>query len=164
MKLEPLIQVESAWTCVSGRFGVHVFEGHLTIAQMDRMESFGDRWYRSHPGPFAELVVVLESNARMTSEERARMARLIKRWEGSRIASATVIMATGLTGAFHRSVLTGLMMLAPPPHPAKVFGSVPGAITWLHPYVRKVTDETVSERDVLAAAEELCRVFQARNR
>lgn len=162
MKLEPLIQLSAAWTCVSGRFGVHFFEGHLSLAEMERMEAIGDGWYRRNPGKLVELVVVLPSNARMSGEERSRMSRLIKRWEHVRDASATVILATGLVGAMQRSVLTGLMMIAPAPHPAKVFGSVADAAGWLTPYARALCGEGTTQRAIESAVDEVLAAFKVR--
>jgi hypothetical protein len=162
MTFEPLFQMPSAWTSVADRFGVHLFEGRVTVADMQRMETLGDEWYRKHPGKLVELVVVFPSDARMTDEERARMAQLIKRWEKVRAASATVILAAGLMGAMHRSVLTGMTMLVPPPHPAKVFARVPDAVTWLLPYLRSACSGEIMPGKAVTAVESLCDSFRRR--
>jgi hypothetical protein len=162
LELEPIIKVEPAWTAVSGRFGVHVFEGHLSIPDMDRMRAIGDEWYRKNPGRLVELVVVFPSNALMSAEERRHMTSLIKRWERNRDASATVILAEGLTGSIQRSVLTGLNLVAPPPHPMKVFGKIPEAVSWLFPYVQPVCPAASSCETALAAVQDLCRAFNDR--
>lgn len=91
------------------------------------------------------------------------MTQIIRRWEKDRIASATVILATGLAGALQRSVLTGFVLIAPPPHPMKVFGSVPDATAWLSPYVRELSGSTVTPAALLSAVEELCSAFRSRS-
>lgn len=139
MSWEPLIRFPTAWTSVLGGFGVHLFEGHLSLEQMDRMQVMAERWQEQRKAKLVELVVIHPSDARMNHEERARMARLIKFGETRRIASATVILAEGIIASVQRSVLTGLTMLVPPPHPAKVFGEVDPAVEWLHPYLPTTT-------------------------
>jgi hypothetical protein len=138
MRFEPLICMSTAWTSVFGRFALHLFEGRVTLEDMDLMQSIGERWNSKHPGKRVELVVVLPSDARMTLEERARMARLIKLGEAHRAASATVILAEGILASMQRSVLTGMMMLAPSPHPAKVFGALHDAAHWIYPHVQEL--------------------------
>jgi hypothetical protein len=162
MKLAPLIQMPNTWSGLAGRFGVHLFEGHLGVADMGRLESIGAEWLREHPGKLVELVVIFPSNSRMTGEERSRMARVIKRWEKDRLASATVILASGLLGAMHRSVLTGLLMIAPPPHPSKVFATVPEAVTWLAPHMQSLLGAEATRHDLLTGVEDWCAAFRGR--
>jgi hypothetical protein len=162
MKLEPLIKVEAGWTGITGRFGVHVFEGHLTLAQMDRMEQVGNTWFRENPGKLIELVVIYPSNSRMTTEERHKITGLMKRWQKDRVGSATVILGAGMIGAMHRSVLTALQMMAPPPHPAKVFSAVSDAVDWLVPLMRPLTGPRTTATEVLGAVEDFCAAFKAR--
>jgi hypothetical protein len=164
MRLEPLIRMPRAWTFVWQRFGAHFFQGALTVADMDRLESEGDRWHAANPGQLIEMVVILPSDARMNSEERERMVRLMKRREKSRVASATVIFAEGITGAMHRSVLTGLMLIARPPHPAKVCANFPDAIAFLMPHLRTLCDPRATHASVLVALDEARAAFDARER
>jgi hypothetical protein len=144
MKLEPLICMPNAWPSVSGRFGVHLFEGRVTLDDMGLMQTVGERWTAEHPGQRVELVVVFPSDTRLTNEERLRMLRLIKAGEAHRIASATVILAEGILASMQRSVLTGMMMLVPPPHPAKVFANIADSARWLLPHVQKVGEPSLS--------------------
>jgi hypothetical protein len=161
MDLEPIIQLSSTVTGVWRRFAVHAFEGKLTLDHMTRMEAAGSAWHRKNPGRIVELVIVFPSEARMTSEERKRMAGVIKRWESHRTASATVILSSGVLGAMHRSVLTGLQLLAPSPHPTKVFGATRDAITWIAPYVQELCGPEASAGDLYAAVDRLCASFRA---
>ena len=146
------------------RFGVHVFEGSVTLDDMIRIESSGSLWHRTNPGQIVELVIIFPSDARMTNEERTRMASIVKRWEKTRKASATVVLAEGLAGAMHRSILTGLQMLAPPPHPTKVFSRTPDAVAWLAPHVQSLCGPDAIAADLLAAVEHLCEAFRASRR
>jgi hypothetical protein len=161
MKLEPLIQLETVVTATWRRLVVHVFEGKLTVDDMARLDRAGTEWMKKEPGRVAELVIVHPSNARMTGEERSAMAALIKKRESTRAASATVVLATGLVGAMHRSVLTGLQLIAPSPHPMKVFGATAEAVAWLSPHVQSVCGAEATSAAVLAAVDELCRSFRA---
>ena len=161
LEFERLIELSTAWTCVAGRFGVHLFQGRLTVTDMDRMDLIGAEWQRKNPGKRVELVIVLPSDDRMDGDERSRMARLIRRWEKERIASATVILAQGLIGAMHRSVLTGLMMVAPPPHPAKVFGTIADAIAYLAPHLSTLGG-SATHQATLGAVLELYEAFRSR--
>jgi hypothetical protein len=121
-QFERLVVLPGAWTCASGRFGVHLFQGEL---------------------------------------ERSRMTQIMRRGESDRIASATVILADGLRGAMQRSVLTGLMMLAPPPHPAKVFGAIADAVDYLQPYLRQIPGAPTTQSP-LSAVLELYESFKSR--
>jgi hypothetical protein len=136
VNFEPVIRLPTAWSSVSGNFVVHLFEGTVTIAEMDRMQQIGDAHNARHPAKRVELVIIHSSDARMSGDERSRMARLIKHGDAHRTATATVILAEGLVGALHRSTLTALLMVARPPHPTKVFGDVAEAVRWLWPHLR----------------------------
>ena len=162
MKLEPVIDLPFLLTGNWSRFGVHLFYGKVTTGDIDRIEADGDAWLAKHPGRTVELVVIFPSGARMSTSERMRFARLLKRHEKNRAASATVILAEGLTGAVHRSVLTGLLLLAPPPHPVKVFGTTRDAVTWLQPHVQALCGPTATPDALIAAVDALCARFKTR--
>jgi hypothetical protein len=158
--LVPIMRMESMITGRWRRLGVHAFEGKITLADMARIDVAGAQWHKDNPGKLVELVIIFPSDARMSSEERSRMAALIKRWESVRTASATVVLASGLLGSMHRSVLTGMQMIAPPKHPTKVFGSLADAVAWLEPYVRELCGPEATGSDILAAIERLCVTFR----
>jgi hypothetical protein len=162
MQFEPVIRMPTAWTSLAGRFSLHVFEGELTVDDMNEMKAIGDRWFARRPGKLVELTIVFPSNTRMSAEERTRMTQLIKHWEHHRVASGTVILADGLVGAMQRSVLTGLLMLAPPPHPSKIFGKIPEAMTWLAPHIRALCGAGATREAALAAVESECAAFKSR--
>jgi hypothetical protein len=163
VKLEPLITLPSAWTFVWQRLGAHFFQGTLTVPDMDRLELEGDRWHAAHPGRLLELIVIFPSDARMNGEERERMVRLIKRREKARVASATVVLAEGIAGAMHRSVLTGLTLIARPPHPTKVCANLADAVAFLMPHLRALTDPRLTTSEVLAGLDQAKSAFEARN-
>lgn len=162
MHFEPIVKMPSAWSGVHRHLAVHLFEDRVTVEQMEELDAIGSAWRRRHPGKLVELVVIFPSNNQMTSEERARMAKLMKRWEAERIASATVILADGLVGAFQRSILTGLAMLAPPSHPAKIVGSITDASAWLAPHVGTLWQRPVTPAEILTAVSSFCDAFGAR--
>lgn len=158
--LVPIMRMESMITGRWRRLGVHAFEGKITLADMTRIDVAGAQWHKENPGNVVELVIIFPSDARMSSDERSRMAALVKRWESARTASATVVLASGLLGSMHRSVLTGMQMIAPPKHPTKVFGSLADAVTWLEPYVQELCGPEAKGPDILAAIERLCEIFR----
>src|SRR5260221_14303158 len=160
MVFETLIALPNMITGVWRRFGIHVFEGRLTVDDMDRIAAQGDAWRRKNPGDCVEMVVILPSDNRMTSEERGKAASLIKRWEHKRSASATVVLATGLVGAAGRSVLTGLQLLAPPPHPTKVFGRTRDAVDWLQPHVEVLCGPDATRDALRAGVDDLLARFR----
>jgi hypothetical protein len=156
MKLEPLIEMPNIWSGVWRRFAVHMFQGHLAIEDMARLENIGVQWLKKNPGKLVEMVVIYPSDAvGMSSEERSRMARVIKRWEDVRAASATVILATGILGAVQRSVLTGLQAIVRAPHPTKVFATPADAVGWLTPYVQDVCGMDARHNELVVAVEEM---------
>jgi len=156
-QFEWLAQLPSAWTCVSGRFGVHFFQGELSVSDMDRLEAVGERWQRGNKGPRVEMVVILPSRARLSGDERQRMSRLMRHGEADRVAAATVILADGVSGSLQRSLLTGLLLVTPAPHPVKVCGKLDEALLFLSPYLQKLggqpnLGELVSAVNALYAA------------
>ena len=163
MIFQPVIRTPSAWSSVCAGFGMHLFEGHVSLPQMDQMQSVGERWNALHPGKRVELVVIFPSNVRMTHEERSRMAELMKAGEAHRTASATVILAEGILASVQRSMLTGLLMIAPPPHPAKVFGTIPEAVAWIVPLARAVGGAALSVEAWTAAIEAHVAEFRERH-
>ena len=160
--LSPLIELPTATTAVWRMLGVHLFRGKLTLDDMDVLDEQGAMWRKTMPGKTVELVVIFPSDAQMTSDERKRMAQLIKRWENERLASSTVVLAEGLVGSLHRSILTGLQMLVPSPHPVKVFGTIAPAVTWLAPYAEKLCGPEAKAEALLAAVDEMIGRFLER--
>jgi len=79
VKLEPIIELPYMVTGLWRQFAVHLFEGKVTLADMDRIEAESAVCHAKVKGKLVELVVILPSKAEMTHEERVRMARIIKR-------------------------------------------------------------------------------------
>lgn len=160
--LEPVLTMPNVVSATWRQLGVHAFEGEVTLDDMVRIGAAGALWHRKNPGPVVEMVIIFPSDARLSGDERARMAALVKKWESTRAASATVVLASGVAGSMHRSVLTGIQMIAPPPHPTKVFGNTSDAALWLAPYAKTVCGVEVTSVDLLEAVAELCDAFQDR--
>jgi hypothetical protein len=162
MKLEPLIETPYMVTGHWRRFAVHVFEGKVTVDDMAQIEARSEVWHAKIPGKLVEMVIIIPTQAKMTAEERTAMARIIRRWEHNRLASATVILAQGIVGSMHRSVLTGMQMLAPAPHPVKVFGAITDAVKWVTPQVSEVCASNVKPDEIDSAIADLITRFSAR--
>jgi hypothetical protein len=164
MKLDPIIEMPCLLTGLWRRFSVHLFEGKVSLADMEEIEARSEKWHEKIRGNLVEMVVIFPSSAKMTGEERSKMTSIIKRWESSRVASATVILAQGLTGAMHRSVLTGMQLVVPAPHPVKVFGATSDALQWLAPHVRELCGAEATFEALDAAVVDLSSRFAARER
>lgn len=162
VKLDSIIEMPCMVTGLWKRFAVHVFEGKVTIADMVDLEKRSEVWHSKISGKLVEMVVIMPSRAKMTSEERVKMTQIIRRWEKTRIASATVILAQGLTGAMHRSVLTGMQMIVPAPHPVKVFSSTSDALRWLAPHVHELCGPETTIDALASATDDLAKRFAAR--
>jgi hypothetical protein len=162
VKLEPIIEMPCMVTGNWRRFAVHVFEGKLTVADMSAIEANSEKWHAKIPDQLVEMVIILPSDAKMTSGERSKMQHIIKRWEHTRIASATIVLAQGLLGSLHRSVLTGMQMVVPPPHPTKVFGVIDDGLRWLTPYIQKSSGADARADVLIAATQNLIATFGKR--
>ena len=162
MKLEPIIEMPCMVTGNWRRFAVHVFEGKATLADMAAIEASSERWHAKIPDQIVEMVIILPSGAKMTGDERTKMTHIIKRWESTRIASATIVRAQGLLGSLHRSVLTGLQMVAPPPHPIKVFGTIDDGLRWLAPHIQKSCGVDATVDALIVAVDDLITHFGKR--
>ena len=62
----------------------------------------------------------------------------------------------------HRSVLTGMQMIVPAPHPLKVFGSTTDAVKWIAPHVRELCGPESTAEALDAALAEFTARFRAR--
>jgi hypothetical protein len=164
MRLEPIIEMHCMVSALWRKFAVHLFEGHISVAEMGILEAQSAIWHAKVKGKRVEMVVILPSNAKLSGDERGRMARIVKRWESHRAASATVILADGIVGAMQRSMLTGMQMIVPPPHPTKVFGTIPDAVWWLSPHIREVCGAEANPDDLLLSVAALQDHFAKRAR
>jgi hypothetical protein len=121
------------------RLTLFVVDGHTPIENLERLRTTVLTWVKQHPEKTVSLIVLYPTPEGMSAEERAVMTRLMKETHHTRLASATVVMAEGILGALHRSILTGLTFVAPPPHPAKVFATVSDALRWVGPRLRDLS-------------------------
>ncbi len=159
---EHLIEQPNVLFAAWRRFGVYLFEGEISIDDIDRIEMAGSQFFRKTPGKIVEIAVIFPSEARMTSEQRAHMGKTLKRWESRRLASATVILATDLIGSMQRSVLTGLQLITRPPHPTKVFSKVDEAVLWLAPHLAEACGIDATYPKVMAGIHDATVRFAAR--
>jgi hypothetical protein len=134
---------------------VWVVDGHTPLDELKRLRSHVAEWTRERGGrKNVTLVVLHAARTTMSSEERASVARMIDETKRSRVASSTVVLADGLVGALHRSILTGFTIVVPPPHPTKVCADVATAIAFLHPHVESLCGR-VAQEDLAAMVEAL---------
>jgi hypothetical protein len=164
VRFDPIIEMPCLLTGLWKRFSVHLFEGKVTLADMEEIEERSEKWHDKIRGKLVEMVVIMPSDAKMTSDERKKMTQIIKRWESSRVASATVILAQGLVGSMHRSVLTGLQLVVPAPHPVKVFGNTADAVKWLSPHIHELCGPESTPEALEAGVVDLSARFAAREK
>jgi hypothetical protein len=162
VKLEPIIEMPCMVTGNWRRFAVHVFEGKATLADMAAIEASSEKWHAKIRDQIVEMVIILPSEAKMTGDERSKMTHIIKRWENTRIASSTIVLARGLLGSLHRSVLTGMQMVVPPPHPTKVFGVIDDGLRWLTPFIQKSSGADAQTDALMIAVDNLIAYFGKR--
>lgn len=113
-----------------------VVEGHTPVEQLERLRvRIGalsrDRGDKKH----VALTVLYPSDSTMSAEERACVAKMIDETKHRRLAAATAVLAQGVMGSVHRSILTGMSLIVPPPHPNRIAASEEAAINFVHPYV-----------------------------
>jgi hypothetical protein len=121
---------------------VWVVDGHTPVDELERLRLHVLEWTRAQGDAKNVALTVLHSNrSTMSAEERRIVARMIDETKGSRLASATVVLADGMLGALHRSILTGFSLLVPPPHPTKICGDLPSALAFLAPHIEKVAGD-----------------------
>jgi hypothetical protein len=116
-----------------------VVDGHTPLDELERLRVIVQSWSRAQGTLKNVTLVVLHDNrSTMSAEERRSVSRMIDETKSQRVASATVVLAGGIVGALHRSILTGFSLLVPPPHPTKVYADVESAIAFLHPHIESV--------------------------
>lgn len=137
IELEPVVVSDKHALGVWRRFTVSVFDGVLGVEGLDELHDVVMRWRRAHPAPTTDLAVLHPTRAGMDAAERRAWLRVLHATEPYRAVGATVVLAQGLLGSMHRGIITSFNLLAPPPHPAKVFGDVDTALQWLAPSLQQ---------------------------
>ena len=160
---EHLIEQPNVLFAAWRRFGVYLFEGPISIGDIDKLEMTSSQFFPEVPGQDRRMRRHLPE--RRQDDERAAGTHekdASKRWESRRLASATVILATDLVGSMQRSVLTGLQLITRPPHPTKVFPKVDEAILWLAPYLAEACGIDATYPKVMAGIHEMSQRFESR--
>lgn len=101
-----------------------------TVPGIEAFRTIIERFGAQHPNGFAILTVVPEHSPPPDSEARRKLANVMERG-GPMRAVALYFEGTGVRVTVIRSVTTGLMLLARPPDPYKVFDTLEGALTFL---------------------------------
>lgn len=156
----PIFRLPTVWsTAVADSIGVNHFEGEVTVMEMNKIQEIGDRWYARFPGKSLAISVVYPTTHRAPPEQRERLRQLIKHWEHRHLAAANVMLIDGLLGSMHRSIFTGVLMLVPPPHPAKVFSNIDDGVSWLLGHQKGTSFDVAATR---ATIHGLCAEFLRR--
>ncbi|MFZ5441346.1 MAG: hypothetical protein ACOZQL_15165 [Myxococcota bacterium] len=121
-----------------------------TMAGVEATREIVERFGAKHPSGFAVLTMVPENSPPPDSETRRKLATMMGR-DGAIRGAAVFFEGTGIRVTVIRSVTTGLMLLARPPYPYKVFDSLEGAITFLHDVLQKSGAPVKSTAELLAA-------------
>jgi hypothetical protein len=143
--VEPAICTPTMAAATWRRMTFLVSDGHNDVAALERMRRMGHEWLRKSPGKTVDFVVIHPSNTTMSSEERATMMRYIDETKHNRLASATVVLATGILGAVHRSILTGMNLIVPPPHPARICADVATGARFVERYADHLCGPVTAE-------------------
>lgn len=116
-----------------GRCGgavLYVWRGATTVPAARRLRRLVDE-ARAVGEPGVLLGVVCEGASPPDSDARAALADVLAGGAGFVHSSALVCEGTGFRASMVRAVATGLNLLARPPFPHRVLGSVPTAAEWL---------------------------------
>jgi hypothetical protein len=152
---------ESYAIAVFKRLVLWVVDGHTPVHELEHLSEIVRAWGRQHHGTKnVALVVIHAKRSTMSAEERRPVLRMIDETKHDRLASATVVLASGMLGALHRSILTGFSLLVPSPHPTKVFGDVESAIAFLHPYIETACGP-IPTRHIAAMVDDLLAEIRA---
>ncbi|MGE0786978.1 MAG: hypothetical protein AB7S26_14995 [Sandaracinaceae bacterium] len=116
-----------------------VVDGQTPVSELEQLIELSKRHNARYGDPRnVALTIIHGTPSGMSAEERAAAARLIESTKHTRVASSTVVLARGLVAAVHRSILTGISLLVPPPHPVKVCSDVPSALSFLQPHIESL--------------------------
>ena len=118
---------------------IWVVDGHTPLDELKRLRSRVAEWRQQRAArKNVALTVLYPSPSTMSTEERLTVARMIDETKHDRTASATVVLADGILGALHRSILTGLSIVVPSPHPVRISADLGTAITFVLPHVERL--------------------------
>lgn len=139
-------------------FTVSVFDGVLGVPGLEVLHQQVMDFRGGNTQKTADLVVVHPTKAGMSNAERKKWLEIVKSTEHYRLAGATVVLAEGLLGSMHRGIITSFNLLAPPPHPARVFGNARDALEWMAPYIQQTCATCPVpqlEREIAAISDEI---------
>lgn len=144
------------------RLLIWVVEGHTPLPTLEalrlRLTALSrERGDEKH----IALTILYPSDSTMSTEERRSVARMIEESKHRRLASSTAVLAQGLMGAVHRSILTGMSLVVPPPHPNRITATTDDAIAFLLPYITQ-SSGPASLADVRAMVNDLYAALKER--
>jgi len=139
-----------------------VVEGHTPLEQLEALRRrFAELSRERGDEKHVALTILYPTDSTMSAEERKCVARIIDESKHRRLASATAVLAQGLMGAVHRSILTGMSILVPAPHPHRITATIEDAIDFVHPYAT-LSSGPVLRSDLRAMVGDLHNTLRAR--
>jgi hypothetical protein len=137
------------------RLLIWVVEGHTPLDQLEKLRiRIGALSRERGEHKHVALTILYPSDSSMSADERACVARMIEETKQRRLAASTAVLAQGVMGSVHRSILTGMSLLVPPPHPNKIAATEDAAIAFVHPYVVQ-SSGPIAAADIRAMITEL---------
>jgi hypothetical protein len=121
------------------------------LAAVERLERTNPERVKAHPERISTVHIITEgSSGTPTPEARDALNAMHARYGHTVGCGAVVIERAGLMGVAVRSVVTGMMMLAPKHYRVKVFDRVDDAAPWLAENHARSTGVEVTLTDLLA--------------
>jgi len=120
------------------RLTLWVVDGHTPVDELESLRQLSQEWREATTEKVVSLIVLHGRRTTMSGPERRSVMNMINETKHTRLASATVVLGRGLIGSAHRSILTGMSIIVPSPHPVKICAEVSEAIDFLHPYIETV--------------------------
>lgn len=117
---------------------IWVVDGHTGVEGLERLRvRFSELSRARGEEKHVALIVLYPAQTTMSAEERKCLAKMIDESKHRRLASSTAVLSQGVIGAVHRSILTGISILIPPPHPNRIVSTIDDAVAFVHPHVVK---------------------------
>jgi hypothetical protein len=102
-----------------------------TVPALRALERAGQDWAKKYPAGTALLNLALSGTPNFSSEVRTETSRVSARPDIFVLATAHVVLVSGLVGAAIRAFLSTSLLLAKSTRPTKVFGDKAIASDWV---------------------------------
>jgi hypothetical protein len=133
------------------RVFVHIWQMHATVAAARGSAVHLQRFAGRTPGAIGMMTIIKEHAPPPSPEVSREVATILRTAPGVR-ASVVAFEGNGFRAAIVRSVITGLAILARPPYPHFVTGTLSESSTWLIDALDTAGVEPFARADELRAA------------